>query len=91
MLLKLEEDGVVIGWANAEGQDSIDLKAQGYVESSEEERQKIIESKKRKIDKPIVESVTIAPQQEAVRRKPGRKPKNFGVNSNGNSPDFSKS
>ena len=73
MLLKLEEDGVVIGWANAEGQDAIDLKAQGYVESSEEERQRIIAKK----HKPVAESVTIAPQQEVVKGKPGRKPKTF--------------
>ena len=87
MLFKLEEDGVVIGWANAEGQDAIDLKAQGYVESSEEERQRIIAKKL----KPEAKADIIAPQQEVVKRKPGPKPKNFGVTPNEYSPDPRKS
>lgn len=79
MLLKMEENGVVKGWANASGQEEADLKSFGFVESSEEERQSII-SKKHNIKE---ESATIAPAREAVKGKPGRKPKNFYLGNHG--------
>lgn len=70
MLLKLEENGVVKGWDNATGQEEVDLKSQGYVESSEDERQKIIEKKHVKAE----DSDTIEVDGKP-KGKPGRKPK----------------
>lgn len=95
----LMQFGNAKGWMYASGADVDALKAQGWVESSDEERSAIIEEKRKaKAEWSVVKvpvqddkkSATIAVQQEAVKGKPGRKPKTLGVNSDGNRPKSSK-
>jgi hypothetical protein len=72
------------GWHNATGLESEDMKKNGWVEVSEEERRKIIDAKNSPQN---VETVIIEPQDVPAKGKPGRKPKNlmggiYGDNSN---------
>lgn len=85
----LMQFGKAQGWAYALGAEIEELKKQGWVESSEEERMKIIEAKRKAIEvknEPLkAEPAIIEQQQEVVKGKPGRKPKNHllgGVDGN---------
>lgn len=74
------------GWCYAIGAEIEELKKQGWIESSEEERLAIIEEKRKSINA-NGKSVIVEPIQEAVKGKPGRKPKNFLTGGNdGNYP-----
>lgn len=80
----LMQFGKAQGWTYALGAEIEELKKQGWVESSEEERLAIIDEKRKAINAPE-KSVIIETQQEAVKGKPGRKPKNHllgGVHGN---------
>lgn len=92
MLMKFEEDGIVKGWADASEQEAIDLKALGYVESSEEERNEVIAKKHTKSTKSDTIQ-TASTQREAVKGKPGRKSKSLASlgGSNGDSSTISQS
>lgn len=85
----LMQFGKARGWCYALGAEIEELKKQGWAESSEEERLAIIEEKRKSLTletaPKVVETAIIEQQQEAVKGKPGRKPKNHllgGVNGN---------
>lgn len=61
------------GWHNASGLEVEELKKLGWIESSYEEHQKVVEAKKnpQKAESAIIEAQVIA------KGKPGRKPKNL--------------
>lgn len=72
------------GWHNATSLEVEDMKKNGWIERSEEFRQKIIDSKKSPKKQ---ENVIITPQDAPEKGKPGRKRKNlmggiYGDNSN---------
>lgn len=64
------------GYHNASGSEIEELKKSGWVEVTEDDWKKIIANKNKK-EPENIESVIIEPQQEAVKGKPGRKPKHF--------------
>lgn len=68
----------VNGWHNASGLEVEEMKKNGWIEVTEAEHLAIIAAKRKAKDEPLKEvSVIIEPQQEAVKGKPGRKPKHF--------------
>lgn len=60
------------GWHNATSLEAEEMKKNGWVERSEEYRQKIIDAKKQPKK---VEAVIIDAQDVPAKGKPGRKPK----------------
>lgn len=68
------------GWHNASDLEKDEMKKNGWLESSEEERQKLIAAK-------VGKGVIIATQDAPTRGKPGRKPKLFLGGSYGDSTD----
>lgn len=68
MLMKHSEHG----WQNASSLEAEEMKKNGWAESSYEELANVIAAKNAP---KIEEAAIIEPQQEAVKRKPGRKPK----------------
>lgn len=72
------------GWCYANGSEIDTLKAQGWAESSEEERQEVISCKNKPKE---VKCETVEPLREAIKGKPGRKPNNYMAGlGNGNRP-----
>lgn len=62
------------GWHNASGLEVEDMKKNGWIESSDEEYQKVITAKKSPQNK---EADIIEPQDAPAKGKPGRKSKNL--------------
>lgn len=60
------------GWHNAGGIEVEEMKKNGWIESSYEELQKVIDAKKKPQN-----DVIITAQDAPERGKPGRKPKNL--------------
>lgn len=70
MLMRHDEHG----WHQATGLEVEDMKKNGWIETSDAERKKIIDAKKspQKVEADIIE-----PQDAPAKGKPGRKPKNL--------------
>lgn len=62
------------GWHNASGIEVEEMKKNGWIESSYEEYQKVIDAKK---SPQLKEAVIIEPQDAPAKGKPGRKSKNL--------------
>lgn len=60
------------GWHNATSLEAEDMKANGWVETTEAERNKIIKAKNAP---KVQETVIITPQDTPAKGKPGRKTK----------------
>ncbi len=90
MLMRHEEHG----WHDATDREVAELKKIGWVTVSDAERKAIIDKKRAAMlgieqnDCDMFKSAIIDAQRETpARGRPGRKPKNFGVTSDGNDPD----